>query len=232
MVLDEQHGGLRLVAHDIPDQLAQLGDLVFAQSARRLVEQQQRGARDEGAGERDALLDRVRQIVRMPFGGVADAEAVERVLRPGRRLGEVTRARLDRPSSPTAMPGAPDERPAITFCRTVRPGNSASPWNVRATPGGGEPVGTRTRTAVDEHRARLRPREPADDVEHRGLAGTVRADEAHDLALCDVERHLVECGQPAEARGDLAHAESCVRDAGFGDGHAHSIVSGSSFRSL
>ena len=42
-------------------------------------------------------------------------------------------------------------------------------------------------------------REPGDDVEQRGLAGAVRADEADDLAGADRERHVVERGDAAEA---------------------------------
>ena len=47
----------------------------------------------------------------------------------------------------------------------------------------------------------------ADDVEHRGLAGTVRPDEAADLALVDAERQAVERHDAAEADRHVLHVE-------------------------
>jgi hypothetical protein len=42
---------------------------------------------------------------------------------------------------------------------------------------------------------------PGDQVEHRGLAGAVGADQAGDLALPDLERDGVDGGHPAEMFG-------------------------------
>jgi hypothetical protein len=45
--------------------------------------------------------------------------------------------------------------------------------------------------------------EAADDVEQRGLAGAVRADDTDDLALGDGSRHIRESGESTESHSDL-----------------------------
>ena len=92
---------------------------------------------------------------------------------------------------------------------TVRPRNSPRPCSVRATPRRGQPRAGAG--AAARRRARSCPRcgrtSPQTDVEQRGLAGAVRADEADDLALVHVEGHVVEGVRPAEAHAELAHRE-------------------------
>ena len=84
-------------------------------------------------------------------------------------------------------------------------GNSARFWKVRAMPKRGDPVGgTASRSLpFERHPAVGGLVDPADDVEHRGLAGAVRTDEAADLARVDRERQAVERGDAAEAHGDV-----------------------------
>src|ERR1700683_4243228 len=50
--------------------------------------------------------------------------------------------------------------------------------------------------------ARLRPIEAVDDVEHRGLAGSVWADDGSDLAALDVKRHVGQRLHAAEVQGN------------------------------
>ena len=52
--------------------------------------------------------------------------------------------------------------------------------------------------------ARVGPVEPRDHVEERRLAGAVRADQADDLPLLDVERDVVDRDDAAEAARDVA----------------------------
>ncbi len=52
----------------------------------------------------------------------------------------------------------------------------------------------------------------ADDVEHRGLASTVRADQTTDLTFVDVERQSVERHDPAEADGHVLYFEQTQAD--------------------
>src|SRR5207248_5905421 len=54
----------------------------------------------------------------------------------------------------------------------------------------------------EDDRARRSPERAGDAVEHRGLAGAIRADQAEDLALHDLERDRVERGEAPEVLGD------------------------------
>ena len=58
--------------------------------------------------------------------------------------------------------------------------------------------------ALPQHRAGARRSQPRDHVEERRLAGTVRADDADDLAALDRERHVRDGDQAADALGDRA----------------------------
>jgi hypothetical protein len=61
---------------------------------------------------------------------------------------------------------------------------------------------------AEERRAARRHRQRAgQQVEHRRLAGAVRADQADDLARIDVEADVVDGDQPAEALGRVAHRQ-------------------------
>jgi hypothetical protein len=57
------------------------------------------------------------------------------------------------------------------------------------------------------HSAGVRLVQARDDVERRGLAGAVRADQSRDLALLHREGDLVECVDPAEAPTDVVDLE-------------------------
>src|SRR4029078_2832140 len=61
--------------------------------------------------------------------------------------------------------------------------------------------------AVDYTAAGRRLVEPRDDVERARLAGTVRPDQARDLAFLDGERDVVEREHAAEPLGDVAQLE-------------------------
>ena len=49
--------------------------------------------------------------------------------------------------------------------------------------------------------------EAADAVEQRGLAGTVRPDQAADLAVADIERHAAKRDHAAEPHRDIGNVE-------------------------
>src|ERR1700674_1848039 len=53
--------------------------------------------------------------------------------------------------------------------------------------------------AMQSNRSGGRPQDAGDQVEHGGLAGAVRADQADDLALVDDGIEAIDCGQAAEA---------------------------------
>ena len=52
--------------------------------------------------------------------------------------------------------------------------------------------------AAEPHVAARRLEHAGNDIEQSRLAGTVRADQRDDLAGLDVERHVVDRGEPAE----------------------------------
>ena len=57
--------------------------------------------------------------------------------------------------------------------------------------------------ALEPDRSRLRPVHAVEAVEDARLAGAVRADDGEQFAVVDVERHLVESGDAAEAERHL-----------------------------
>src|SRR5262249_22720361 len=61
--------------------------------------------------------------------------------------------------------------------------------------------------AVDEHVAARRLHEAADHVEQRGLAGTVRSDDAANLALLDREVDAVQRAHTTECDAEIADGE-------------------------
>ena len=79
---------------DGPDAFAQPGALVAVEAGSRLVEQQDRGISDAGAGDRHQLALALAQLARRAVAQVRDAHVLER---PGHRLPPVgvaaTRAR-------------------------------------------------------------------------------------------------------------------------------------------
>ena len=56
--------------------------------------------------------------------------------------------------------------------------------------------------AVEENAALVRSEEARDDIEERGLARSVGADDAHDLPRSGAERDFADGGQTPEALGD------------------------------
>ena len=101
----------------------------------------------------------------------------------------------------------------MTFSRSVIDGNSARFWNVRAIPTSAMACASQAEEvlAVEDDTALSGLVQPADHVEARRLAGTVRPDEPADVALPDAEGELVEGDHPTEADRDLAHVEQRVR---------------------
>src|SRR5262249_18420171 len=69
-----------------------------------------------------------------------------------------------------------------------------------------------TRPALEGDTALLRMVEAVDDVEHRRLAGAVRADDGADLALAHVERHIGERPYAAERQRHVLDRQQRLRD--------------------
>ena len=80
-------------------------------------------------------------------------------------------------------------RPVMMLSSTLMPLNSARFWKVRAMPISADLARAHVREglAAEGDRALLRLVDAVDAVEHRALAGAVRADDRADLVLADVE---------------------------------------------
>src|SRR5687767_623852 len=194
-MLDEQHGQLEVVAES-QQKVAERRHLLVAQAAGRLVEQQQPRLRDECPRELDALQRRVREPGRDVFRQMTEVDELESVVSaaPAIGLAEPARARVraDEDVLEHRHPG--EERDVLE-----RPCDAAADDLVW-----GEPQQI---FAVVENRAGIRLVESRDDVEGRRLARAVRADQAEDLTLGDVERDVVEGDDSPEAASEVLDGE-------------------------
>jgi hypothetical protein len=57
--------------------------------------------------------------------------------------------------------------------------------------------------AVEEHLSARRLVDAGNHVEAGRLAGTVRTEQAQDLALVDIEAHIIDCLEAAEVDGEV-----------------------------
>ena len=108
--------------------------------------------------------------------------------------------RAEQNSLPTFSPGCSCTA-SITFCRHEIRWNSRTSWNERTSPQPGDLVGRQPDEflAVEEDRAAVGLDEAGEEVEHRGLAGAVRADERGDRALAQLDVQVVGGDDAAEA---------------------------------
>ena len=175
--------------------------LLEVHAGHRLVEQQQLRLHRQRAAEFDALLQAVGQACRPASCGCAWISRKSMISSTRRR------ARSPRPAPGRGAAAARTSRgcifsvrPAMMLSSVVMPLNSATFWKVRAMPPARRLVGRMrgARLALEGDAALLRLIEAVDDVEHRGLAGAVRADDGADLALADVEGDVA--SSPARRR--------------------------------
>ena len=105
-------------------------------------------------------------------------------------------------------------RPVMMLSSVVMPLNSATFWKVRAMPLRAPPRGAASARAglpLNVIWPLLRMIEAVDAVEHRRLAGAVRADDGADLAFADVERDAGERSDPAEGERDIIDRRAAAR---------------------
>ena len=100
-------------------------------------------------------------------------------------------------------------RATSRFSTTVSCANSSPCWKVRARPSramrcGASRVMSRPPNAIA---AAQRPVDAADAVQHRGLARTVGADQAQQLACAGLEGDVLQHLQAAEGECDALEAE-------------------------
>ena len=172
------------------------------EAERRLVEQEQLGARHERARDRELLLLAAGELARRTCSSSAagpgsararadvgsDALAVLRTVAPILRFSPtVRRAKIRRPSGTSAMPR-----------RRISSGGSAD-----------------DRRAVEQDVARDRRERARDRHQGRRLAGAVVADEADELALVDLEREALDRGDAPVADRDVLELSTWCSCASF-----------------
>src|SRR5262245_1138003 len=203
VVLDQRHGGAELSV-DVEDEAAHVLFLLDVHAGHRFIQQQQRRLGSERPGQLHALLQAVGQRAgrRLADGldlqevdDALDGGAVGQLLGAGRappeRVGEDVAAHLQQPARHDVvehghaleqrhvLEGARDAE--LRYLRRLEP---------RAV-GAGE---------ADVSLGGLV--EAADHVEQRGLAGAVGPDDGEDLAALDLQAHVLERQQRAEADAD------------------------------
>ena len=97
----------------------------------------------------------------------------------------------------------------MTFSSTVIWVNGLSFWKVRATPSRLISIRPEPRdgAAVQQDLARIRRLEAREEVEERGLAGAVGADDPDELSRAHPEGNVVVGDEAAEALRDAAHVQ-------------------------
>ena len=209
VLLDEQDRRALLV--DLLDDVEDPLDEDRREPERRLVEQQQLRARHQRAADRAHLLLAARHRPGL--------------LRRAARAGAGRARRRDPCRSLISARSLRWNAPISRFSITVMRGKSRRPSGDCAIPrltiscaGDRGDV-----AALEADRALARPVEPVDRAQRRRLAGAVRAEQRHDLALVHLERDPLQrvdrrrstCGRPS-ARGSarraafaVAHASPC-----------------------
>jgi len=145
---------------------------------------------DQGAGDRDLLPHPSREGGEPAVEHVVEAEEL-RELRGARvRVGDVVEPREE--AEVAAKRHALVERGLVGDEPTAR----------------ADRVGVLCyRYPVDEHVAFARCEDPADDAARGRLARAVRAEQCHDLARMDLERHVVKGQRAVEATRNVAHVD-------------------------
>ena len=189
MVLDEQHRQLEAVARRLDERREPL-DLLVAEAARRLVEEQEPRLGDEGARELDPLQRPVGKPGGRALGEVLDLDVLEDLARAG--AGMPARVGADEDVLEDGH-----RREELDVLERARDAPAHDLVRRRAEQA----------LAVERDLARLGPVEARDDVEGGRLAGAVGADQAGDLALLHRERDVVEGDDAAEAARDVAELE-------------------------
>ena len=213
--------------HDLRDvaALAQLADqledqpaLLRAHRRERLVEQDDLGVREDRArdGDRLALAARERRDLGVHVGDV-DAERVE--VRP-------RRARIE------PLLSTPQARVLALQEHVVEHGQPGHESEVLVD--GVDAERARVDDRFQVHRvaeqrdlARVGPVVAREDLDERRLAGAVVADQPEHLALAQVQAHVAQRGDRAEALGEVLDAEHVVGCAvGLDSGRLHDVHTG------
>src|SRR5215207_3264004 len=207
VVLDEHDGDAAV--RDLPDEPVELRRLDGVAARRRLVEEQHLGLGGERAGDLEALQRAVGQGARRRLAALAEAQEGEELFRRGARLAVLPQdggqaEEVDQERLPLAQMAADHH--------VLAGGHAAEDLEVleRARePLRGEPFGGQARhvLAGERHASAAGAVEPRDDVEERGLAGAVGADDREHLPGHGGKAHAIDGDDAPEGDADVLRDE-------------------------
>src|SRR5690606_34504890 len=177
-----------LLSPKVSNELADLDDLMRIETARRLVHDDDGRVVDEGLGETDALLVSLREKSDVLLEHAANADEIDDAVDRGAhlRLRDLARARHEPQVVPHLHVGIERRRLGEITDALLHPERIL------------EDV-----LAGDHDVARVGDDVASEDLERRRLAGAVRAEKADDLALVDLEAHVVHRERRAVAFEDM-----------------------------
>ena len=208
---------------DLVHEAHQLDLLLRGETGGRLVEEKQRGVCRKGARDLETALRPVWKVACVGVRVALDAHEAKQL---DRAVGDAALLlALDR----RLEQGVPELRahPAVLpQTDVVQSGHVLEEPDVLegacdAERGDLVRLGAGDLAVLEDDAAGRRRKDAGDPVEERGLPGAVRTDEGEDLALLDVERHIVHGHQAAETFRDVVDAEDGRRGL---DGHVVSAV--------
>src|SRR5918992_3243989 len=214
VVLDDQDR--HALVPDPGDELHQPPLLRGVPPRRRLVQEEELGLGGQGPGDLHPPLVSVGEVPGQLVGELVDSHELELLLRLLLPV-VLLPAHLRRPENgledTLAMMGIGphdhvlhgrhvlEQADVLERPSDPQPGDLVGlplPWNEPERAGGEDLL------AVEPDRAHGGGEDPRDQVEQGGLAGSVRPDEAEDLAFLDDDLDLLERGEAAESLGDVS----------------------------
>ncbi len=175
----------------------QLGADEWIESTERFIKQQQTGVEHQGAHEADTLPLTAGQL----HGIVAEA-----VVRETGQLGQLLETLADAARVPAEVAGHEGD---VAACGQVREQAAVLHDETDAAAGRGGVV-RRERSAVEEHRPRVRLDEARHEADERGFAATAGADEHGRPAGQDGQVNLTHCGCAAVGLRDAEELEHAL----------------------
>src|SRR5512133_1154085 len=208
VVLDDNDRKTKIA--NLEDQLLGLPSLLGVHARCRLIQQQQLGIGTESTSNLESSLVAVRQVARQMIGSVAEPDEVEQLL--GTFCGRLLITAELRPADDRGKRSCGGTAIAPNH-HVLERGNVAKQPDVLEGP----------RHARDHDLARLRRKDVAIEndaslcwyvetgqaIEEGRLAGTVWADQAHDLAPVNVQIHRVDGDEAAEPHGHILGDQDC-----------------------
>ncbi len=193
VVFDEQH---RNPARPEPlEQPGNIGRLLVRHAGDRLVQQHKPRLHAQGPRHLDLTLDPVGQLLRQAIPVLGQPEEGEEFLGlcDARAVGDLHRQqRTQAPHTALRDEQVLEHRHARKQAQVLERARNTGTGDAMRRP-------LRDGPPHEAHVTRARRIGPRDDVEHRGLAGTVRTDHADDLPFRHRQRHIEQRRHAAEA---------------------------------